>query len=132
MSDIRINALTGNNAPRIRVKLKIYLVLHAILLVYSIGGIFAKLAATSPFLSVGFLLNYFIMCFLSGIFAYFWQQVLKTLPLNTAYINKSICIVWGFFWGKIFFGELISLKMIAGSCLILIGMVLVVTADENN
>jgi len=103
--------------------------LHAAFLLYSVGNINLKLAATSPLFSAGFLINYAAMCALSAVYAVLWQQVLKVLPLNTAYANKSVCIIWGFLWGRIFFGETITLSMITGSVLITAGLLLMVTAD---
>ena len=68
--------------------------------------------------------------FLSVIFAIEWQQVIKRIPLNTAFSTRSLGIIWGVLWGIIFFEEKLSPMMIAGSLIIILGIVLVVYADE--
>ena len=111
-------------------RLKDYFLLHSILLLYSLIGILSKWTAKFDFLSFEFIIGYgFILCGLF-IYAILWQQVLKKLPLNTAFANKSIVIIWGIIWGSLFFSEKITINMIIGAIIILIGLMLVVTADE--
>lgn len=108
------------------------LFLHGVLLLYSIGGIHAKLAATSPLLSTGFLVNCAMLILISSIYAYVWQQLLKVMPLNTAYASKSVTIIWGFLWGRLLFAEHITLPMAAGALLVAAGLLLIVSADGGS
>lgn len=108
------------------------LFLHVVLLLYSFGGIHAKLAATSPLFSTGFLVNCALLILISSIYAYFWQQLLKAMPLNTAYASKSVTIIWGFLWGRLLFAERISLSMAAGALLVAAGLLLIVSADVGS
>jgi drug/metabolite transporter (DMT)-like permease len=111
-------------------KLKNYLFLHASLLFYSIGGIFAKIASSKAFLSFEFILYYGLLLCVLFIYAILWQQILKRLPLTVAFANKAITILWGILWGYLFFGETIRLGMLLGSIIIISGIYLVVSDDK--
>ena len=65
-----------------------------------------------------------------GIYAIFWQQILKNFSLTTAFFNKAITIVWGMLLGLIFFKEKITINMIIGTIIVLIGIGLVVKDYE--
>ena len=56
-------------------------------------------------LSVGFILQlYGGMLAALVVYAFGWQQVIKHLPLTTAYANKAITVVWGILLGFLLFG----------------------------
>lgn len=113
-----------------KISLKDFVFLNVILLIYSLGTIFSKLASNQKIISVKFTVFYFTVIFLLFIYALCWQQILKKISLSTAYINKAITIVWGMVFGKIFFGEKITIFMIIGSCVIFLGIYLVVSDCE--
>lgn len=113
-----------------REKIKNYIFLHIILLIFSFCGVFSKLAGSSDFLSLKFCLFYGLSIFILGIYAIMWQQVLKRFSLTTAFINKAITIVWGIVWGVLFFKEQITVNMIIGAIVVFIGVSLVVVSDE--
>jgi drug/metabolite transporter (DMT)-like permease len=105
--------------------------LHITLLIYSFAGIFSKLASTKQFLSFEYIFYYCLVLIILFVYAILWQQVLKKLPLNTAFANKSAVIIWGIIWGKLIFSEKITLFMLIGAVIILIGITLVVTDNEK-
>lgn len=111
-------------------KLKNYLFLHASLLLYSIGAIFAKIASTKTFLSFEFILYYGLFLLVLFIYAILWQQILKRFPLTVAFANKAITILWGIIWGCLFFGETLRWGMLLGSIIIVSGIYLVVSDDK--
>lgn len=111
-------------------KVNKYISLHILLLMFSLCGVFAKLAAQNEFLSLNFCIFYGILILILGIYAIFWQQILKRFSLITAYINKAVTIIWGIMWGAIFFGENITITMIIGAFIVFIGVILVVISDE--
>lgn len=111
--------------------LKYYILLHVLLMVYSISGILSKLAAKVVFMSIPFILLYLGIVFLLGIYAIFWQQIIKALPLTIAYANKAVSVIWGLIWGILFFHEKLTLGKIIGICLIVTGIILFCKSDEN-
>lgn len=112
-------------------KIKYYVVLHIELLLYSLGAVCSKMAAKYEFMSKWFVIYYALVLLNLAIYAIVWQQIIKKLPLNTAYANKAITIVWGMMWGVIFFGEKITWNMILGAIVVIVGILIVVTADEK-
>ena len=113
-------------------KIKPYVILNIILLIYSFGGICSKTAASKDFLSFEFCLFYGLVILILGIYALLWQQIIKHIPLNTAYANKAVTLVWGMLWGMIIFKEQISLANIIGAAIVLIGVLLMVTGGEKH
>ena len=65
-----------------------------------------------------------------GVYAIVWQQIIKHLPLTTAYANKAIGIVWGILWGILIFHEQLKWNMIVGAIIVIIGVIVVVKSDE--
>lgn len=104
--------------------------LHILLALYSLGGISSKLAGQQEFLSFKFCLYYGIVLFVLFLYALLWQQVLKKLPLVTAFANKAVIVIWGILWGALFFKETITLTKIIGAIVIVVGVYLVVSGDE--
>ena len=103
---------------------KVYILLHILLLVYSFSGVLSKLASGENFLSIKFCLYYGGIIFLLGIYAIFWQQIIKRLDLTMAYANRAVAVVWGILWGFLLFSESITIGKIVGALLIIAGIVL--------
>ena len=110
-------------------KLPVFLLLHGLLLIYSLGSLCSKWAAQSEFLSFRFFLFYGLVLLSLAVYALGWQQILKRLPLVTAYANKAVTVIWGLVWGLFFFGETITLQKALGVAVIMAGIVLVVRED---
>lgn len=111
-------------------KINKYVYLHLLLFLFSLCGVFSKLAATNEFLSFKFCIFYGISILILGIYAILWQQILKKFSLTTAFFNKAVTIIWGMLWGVIFFKEVITSNMILGTIVVLIGVGLVVSDYE--
>lgn len=101
------------------------------LMIYSISGVCSKMASKQEFLSTGFCFYYAIIIFLLGFYAIGWQQIIKRLPLTTAFANKAVTIVWGIVWGVAFFHESITIGKIIGAALVIIGVIMYAKADSN-
>lgn len=110
-------------------RIKTLFALHMLLMVYSTSGILSKLAAGVDFLSIEFCIYYGGVLLLLGFYAIGWQQILKRLPLTTAFSNKAVTIVWGIIWGALFFFEPITSPKAVGALLIIAGVVLFSHAD---
>lgn len=119
-----INSKSSNS------NIKHIIFLHILLAVYSLSGVCSKMAAGYSFLSLPFIFWYGLVILNLGIYAVVWQQIIKHLPLTTAYANKAVTIVWGILWGSLFFDEAIKWNMIVGAIIVIIGVIVVVTADD--
>lgn len=112
-------------------KWKTLLCLHLLLLVYSTSVIFSKLAARESFLSFRFCLYYICIILLLGLYAIGWQQIIKRLPLTTAFANKAATVLWGLVWGMLVFHESLSAGKLLGAALVIAGVVLFAFADKE-
>ncbi len=114
---------------------KSIIILHIVLALYSLFGIASKLAAQEEFLSFRFIMLYGAVIVNLGVYAIVWQQLLKRIPVITAYANKAVTVVWGILWGYLFFGEKITVLKIVGAIVIIIGVLFVVfdeTSENKN
>lgn len=112
-------------------KLYVYMGLHILLLVYSASTVFSKFASGYSFLSFRFLLCYGMVLLLLGAYAVFWQQIIKRLPLMTAYANKAVTVVWGIIWGALVFHEKITWGKALGAVLVIAGVIIYVSGDRG-
>lgn len=108
---------------------KAFFWLHLLLMFYSFSSVCSKLASNQPFLSASFFLCYGCVFALLVLYAIGWQQIIKRLPLTTAFSNKAVTVVWGIIWGAVFFQEPITVKKVVGAALIIVGVVLYARAD---
>ena len=104
--------------------------LHLLLMMFSVMGICSKTAANQEFMSFPFLFYYGLMLAILAVYAVAWQQIIKRLPLTTAFANKAVTVVWGMVWGVVAFREQISLNKVIGSVIIILGIVLYSKAGE--
>lgn len=110
-------------------KVKVLFLLHIMLMIYSMSGICSKMAAKQEFLSFSFCFYYGMIILLLGFYAIGWQQIIKRLPLTTAFANKAVTVVWGLVWGFVFFQEPITVKKVLGAILVITGVVIYAKAD---
>ena len=114
-------------------KIKNFILLHAILFLYSLSAVCSKYASGLRFLSIKWCILYALMIFILGVYAILWQQILKKLPLNLAYANKAVTIIWGMLFGILLFdeGKSFTVWKIIGSVIVLVGVILMVTGEKN-
>ena len=111
-------------------KLLTYLVLYIIIFINSLGGVFSKLGSSKPFFSFEWIVLYGLLLLTLVIYAVFWQQVLKKMPLNTAYTIKSVGVIWTLLWGHLIFHEKISIMNLFSISFIVAGVILMTTSKE--
>lgn len=111
---------------------KAIIALNILLWFFSMSGIFSKTAAGEPFLSFKFIICYGGLLFIMFVYAIGWQQIIKRLPLTTAYANRAVTVVWGIIWGVIFFNEKITVGKIIGAVIVIAGVLLYVTEKEED
>lgn len=112
-------------------KLRTLLPLHLLLLVYSTSGIFSKTAANLPWFSPPFFACYFAVLCILAIYAIGWQQVIKRMPLSTAYANKAVTLAWGLLWSALFFKEAVTPGKVVGVLLVIAGIALSAWAEQE-
>ena len=107
-----------------KTNVKRYVLLNVLLLLFSLSSVCSKLAAREEFMSFRFIMMYGFIVLLLGIYAIFWQQIIKSMPLTMAYANRAITVFWGMLWGLIIFHEKITPGKVAGAALVIAGIIL--------
>ncbi len=110
---------------------KYFLLLHIVLLIYSAGTVCSKLAAGQEFMSLKFILFYGGVLLSLMIYAVAWQQVIKNLPLTTAFANKAVTLIWGLICGALIFHEQITVGKMIGAAVTAAGIILFVTSKDK-
>ncbi|MDO4797815.1 MAG: transporter [Coriobacteriales bacterium] len=110
---------------------KTLFLLHLLLLGYSLADVASKFAAGFDFLSLGFVACYGILLVILAGYALGWQQIIKRMPLTTAYANRGITVVWGIVWGAVFFSEPVTIPKLVGAAMIIAGIALFSRADAQ-
>lgn len=108
-----------------------FLALNVIVLLYSLGGICSKLAASKVFLSLEWMILYGLLLLSLVIYAITWQQILKIIPLNIAYTIKSIGVIWTLVWGVVVFNEQINIVHLISALFIIGGVLLMTISDKK-
>lgn len=103
---------------------KTYLALIGVNLIYACTSIFTKMASRQEMLSWPWLLWIAGAVGVMGVYAVLWQQVIKRMPLSTAYMFKGTSIVFVLLFSALLFGESITLNNVIGTVIIIAGIVL--------
>ena len=106
--------------------------LETVFLIYSISSLFSKMATQNDPTIQKIILFYGLALCMLGIYAIIWQQLLKKMPLSVAYANKGTVVIWGMIWGAIIFKEEITIKMLIGSAIIIVGIVIIMLGEKNH
>ena len=102
--------------------------------VYSASGLFSKMASRHGFLSLPYLLCLGGVIFVLGTYAILWQMALKRVPLNKAYLFRSLGVVYGLAIAYFVFQETITWGNLLGGGIVLGGSLVLMSekpADKN-
>lgn len=99
-------------------------------LFFSTSSVFMKFASTQNNLFYS-LIYYGLSMLTLAIFALLWQKLLKKYDLSKVYIFKATTIIWGMVFGFLIFKESISVNMIIGSVITIIGIYIIIRGKEN-
>lgn len=110
-------------------KVKNQIFLQLLNLLFSLSNVFMKLASDRWHV-VGFftwptLSALAASVAILGVYAIFWQRVIKQVSLSTAYLSKGLVVFWTLMWSALFFGEGITVWNLAGTAIIVAGTILV-------
>lgn len=108
-----------------------YIMLHAIIILYSLASICSKVASSKEFMSLEWILFYGLEIFILGVYAILWQQILKKIPVNIACTNKAVTLIWSTIWGIVLFSETITWNNFIGAVVVLVGVILMVAGAEE-
>ena len=110
-----------------KISLKNILVLQAVVIVYTLSSVVAKLATGEEVFSFAFFLFYGLEIVILGIYAILWQQMIKRFDLSVAYANRAMSILWSAVWAVVLFRESLGIKQLIGVAFVVVGTVIVNT-----
>lgn len=110
-----------------KISLKNILVLQAVVIVYTLSSVVAKLATGEEVFSFAFFLFYGLEIAILGIYAILWQQMIKRFDLSVAYANRAMAILWSAVWAVLLFRESLGIKQLIGIAFVVVGTVIVNT-----
>ncbi|MGN0527722.1 MAG: EamA family transporter [Eubacterium sp.] len=103
--------------------------LHISILVFSLTGIFSKMAANNINENGVFDIRTFVffglMLINCAVYAVFWQQNLKHFEVNVAYAHRSVYNIWSLLWAFLVFSEQITIGNVIGTALIIAGVLVI-------
>lgn len=101
------------------------LVIQLAVIIYTGSGICSKMTSNyQPFSFMWFFwVGMEVVCL--GIYAIFWQQIIKRFDLSIAYANRATAIFWSTLWAMLLFGDKITLANTLGIIVIFTGIMLV-------
>ena len=108
-----------------RLRLKDILILQAVIIIYTLSSVTAKLASGQEPFSARFLLFYLAELLVLGVYALLWQQMIKKFDLSVAYANRAAALLWSLLWAVLIFGEPVTGKKILGVGLVVLGTAVV-------
>ncbi len=105
--------------------------MQIVVIIYSASTVMAKLAAREKLISPKGILFY--ACYIGGLglYAIFWQQIIKKVDLSIAYANRCMNLVWSSVWAIILFHEKLSIPNICGLVLVLVGTFFVNSVEKE-
>jgi drug/metabolite transporter (DMT)-like permease len=95
--------------------------------VYSSADFFSKLASGYDFLSLPYVCCLVGVVIVLGIYAVLWQMALKRVPLNQAYLFRSLGLVFGLAIAYLAFHESISWQNLLGAAIVLCGLLILLS-----
>lgn len=103
--------------------MKNILLLILTFVVYSFTGIFTKLASQQEPMSIAYLGCFAGAIAVLGLYAILWQKVLSFMPLNKAFLCKSVTLILGLLVAHFVFAEIITFCNVIGAAFIFGGLV---------
>jgi len=111
-------------------KIKNIVLLQGVIIIYTISSVMSKQASASGDDLLRFLFFFGMEVVILGVYALFWQQMIKRFELSVAYANRSMAVVWSMVWAVIFFHDTITIQNIAGVALVVAGTLIINTDME--
>ena len=109
-------------------KKKVYffdiILLQMVVVIYSINTVIAKFVSDQPFMSFKFIALYLLEFVVLGIYAVFWQQMIKRFELSIAYANKAMTLLWSLLWSVLIFGDSVTPAKVVGVLLVIAGTII--------
>ena len=108
-----------------KISLLMLIVIQLGVILYTTSGICSKMTSNYPAFSLMWLVWIGLEVVALGMYAVFWQQIIKRVDLSVAYANRAFAIFWSTLWAVILFREKITPANAIGIVVIFLGIQLV-------
>lgn len=112
------------------ISVKNILILQAVVVIYTLSSVVAKIATGQELFSFSFFLFYGLEILILGIYAILWQQMIKRFDLSVAYANRAMALLWSAVWAIVLFHDTLALKQVLGIAFVVLGTV-IVNSDQK-
>lgn len=109
---------------------KMYLKVILAFFIYALSMLFSKYASLQTS-TLSFIVFYGISLLFMGIYAICWQMILKNVSLSKVYPFKSLTIFFSMLFGYLLFKETITINMFIGMALIIAGVYLIGSEQDE-
>jgi drug/metabolite transporter (DMT)-like permease len=114
------------SAGKVHRREKDLFLLHLNIMVFSFTGILSKFCAMSihneGLFSPRTILLGCLILINCGIYAVFWQYILKLFEVNVAYSHSAVYNIWSLIWAVVVFSEPVNPGNLVGTVLIIAGI----------
>ena len=108
-----------------KISLLMLIVIQLGVILYTTSGICSKMTSNYPAFSLMWLVWIGLEVVALGMYAVFWQQIIKRVDLSVAYANRAFAIFWSTLWAVVLFKEKITPANAIGIIVIFLGILLV-------
>ena len=105
-----------------KLRLKDILILQAVIVIYTLSSVMAKLASGQ---------EAFAELMILGVYAILWQQMIKKFELSVAYTNRAMALLWSMLWAVVLFHDRVTMKNVIGVALVIVGTLIVNGGEEE-
>lgn len=109
----------GEASAMRNVKMRDIFRLQAVVVLYTFAAVIGKFAAQQT--GTAFFLLYGAEIGVLGLYAIFWQQMIKRFELSVAYANRAAALLWSLIWAVFIFGERVTFQKLFGVALVIAG-----------
>ncbi len=119
------NTENQNPAGKPKLSVKLLLLIQLGVILYTCSSICAKMTSRHPAMSLMWIVWLGLEVFCLGVYAIYWQQIIKRVDLSIAYANRATAIFWSMMWAVLIFSEHITVANVLGVLVIFAGIMVV-------
>ena len=110
-------------------KYKNFILIQIANIIFSLASVVTKFVSVvwqeQGMMNIRFVSGVVFYVILLGIYAIFWQKIMKKTDLSSAYLCKGMVIFWSLLWAFLLLDEKITVWNLIGTMLIFVGMTVV-------
>ncbi len=108
-----------------KLSIKLLILIQLGVILYTSSSICAKMTSRHPAMSLMWIFWLGLEVFCLGLYAIYWQQIIKRVDLSIAYANRATAIFWSMVWAVFIFKEHITVANVLGVLVIFAGIMVV-------